>query len=275
MKTTKDVNGATLVELPKQFERTKFAGGTLTRTFKGTRTDIIAQEDALIALNYKTKRTEGPLYLLEAVISNVADDSGTPDGTVTTDANGLEIIWEFDQNKTTKDLLEALNVPIIRSLPSEYKKYIKDQLTDPESTNKTFVPYLNPTMTSTDHSNALKIWKLLMHGSTTVDVTFPILRRTVTPNFNYALTGYTADDNRIISRSTLISNESIPTNYANLMPDYLYPDSSNSITFESLSYIYGYKKETLGAQQISLTKNQIVQTWTFGIYSVDIHGALL
>ncbi len=275
MKTIQDLNGSTLVELPYVFQRSKFSGGTLTKTFKGTEAQIRIKEDALINLYWTTKRTPGPLWTLEATISNV-DENGNSDGSTTSTADGLVVQWELQPNLDEKDLLEALNIPVVRNLPTNYKKYIKDKLVDPDNTSRILAPLITtPAMTNTDHANAQIVWKLLLHGATSVDVIFPVIKRTVTPNINYSLVGYATNENRIFSKATLVTGEDVPTNFAAIMPAYLYPDSSATVTIDGLNYNYGYRKGPTNVQQISLTKNQVSQDWTFGLWSQDVYGSLL
>lgn len=277
MKTTQDLHGLQITELPSVFTRSKFSGGSLTRTFKGTEAQIVNKEDEMVNLGYVTKRTQGPLWTLECVKSNV-DASGNPatgGSGANVNSDGLQVIWEIQPQVAEKELLESTTVPIVRGLPYSYKKYLKDLWNKNDNVDKKFVPYADTTITATQHTYAQNVWNLMLHGATTVDINYPIVRRTITPDINYSLTGYSNNTNRIFRWSSLVATESIPYNYAEVMPATMYPDYTDTVTIDGLIFQYGYKKSPLTVSQISTTKNQVIQDWTFGLWSTIIYGVAI
>lgn len=271
MKTTQDLHGQTLVECASVFTRSRFNGGTLTRTFKGTYDEIVAKENELILLNYTTKRTQGPLYVLEATISNV-DDAGNPTSTEYSDADGTSTSWELQPQTAQIDLLGALHVPLIRNLPGLYIKYIKEKLDDPENKERILVPMPNTSMTSDNHAAAQLVWQLLLNGTTTVDVNFPVIKQVINCPIDYGLVGFSKNEGRLLSKFYLVSNENVPYNYAYIMPEYVYPDTSMYVTKDGLYYAYSYKQSPTIVQQISATQNQITREWTFGLWNQNIYN---
>jgi len=280
MKTTQDLHGLTLAELPHVYQKTQFAGSTLTRTFKGLENDILAKETEMLNLGYVTKHTQGPLWTLECVISNV-DQDGNPDtgedgteGYVQDD--GLSIAWEIQPQISSKDLMETNLVYFMRDLGTDYKKYLKDSFNDPDNVDKSFIPFTStPPKTAAQHTAAEKGWKLMLNGATSVDINFPLVRRTITPNRNYSLLGFDSNTNRIFSWASFVSIEGVPNNFAQVLPNYYYPDVSNIVTIDGLYYSYGYKKNPLMVGQVSTTKNQVTQEWSFGLWSNDIYGPMI
>lgn len=283
MKTTKDLNGLQITELPHVFTRSKFSGGSLTRTFKGTEQQIITKEEEMLDAGYVTKRTQGPLWTLECVIQNV-DASGTPTtagggtggdtaGYVTDD--GLQIVWEITPQIAEKDLLESNTSILMRRIPDRYKKYLKDLNARTDNPNKMFYAMPDKDLTYQNHVDAYACWNLLYSGVTTVDINYPVLRRTITPPRAYSLLSLSYYVNRVFSWSTLVATEGVPNNFAQILPAYYYPDMTYNVTINGMNFAYGYKKSPLTVQQISATNNQVQQEWTFGLYSTDLYGPLL
>ncbi len=282
MKSTRDLHGLEITELPMVFSR-EFPnnGNSVTRVFKGTEAEILAKEQEMLNLGFKTKRTggapgytdEGTLFTLECTIAYVAATDGSG-----TDTNVLTVVWEIQPQTSEKNLLESREFPLIRSIPPAYKKYIQQRLQDPDSETYTWVDLtkLNGatvTYTSTQHNNAKLLWDLSLHGANTVDITFPVVRRTVTPPIDYSLAGYNTNAGKVLKKATLVNNENVPSNFAYILPAYPEYESSDVVTIDGLTFWYGYKKGPTVVQQISNQRNQVTQDWTFGLYSADIYGA--
>ena len=261
MRTTTSFNGLDITEEPKITTYSR-NGTTQRRTFKGKEADILTMANILTSAGYEVTITQGPLYKLEALISAEVSQINEEQS----------VIWELDNQIETKELLQANTVPVIAALPGSYKRYIAKlfrEVEDKDNAEFVLPPNKDVAYTNSQNQDAVVVWNLLCHGTETVEIVLPVLKRVLNVNSNYYFTNYNRNIGRIYSTQRLISDEHIPNNYADVLPNDSDPNFADT---DGLFFIYGWKKSPTQVSQVSLNRNQVVQSWSYGLWPKFIFG---
>jgi hypothetical protein len=173
--------------------------------------------------------------------------------------------WEFFAQHAEKDLLESEveNPTKIGTLTPDQVRSIRHFLDNPgeDPTQPSATEGVSPLA-----GNALDVYQLMLKGVKNFPVEVPTLRHTITTSNQYAVPYALTNVRRIISSSTLISAESIPSAVLFTLPFEVSADSR---------FAYGWYKQFPTIQQIALLKWQIVQEYQYGLWATLIWAPVL
>lgn len=175
--------------------------------------------------------------------------------------------WEFFAQHAEKDLLESAveNSSTIGQLSIQQIatiRYFRDNPPDGKNiTLPTPTNFQTAGESSASATIALNVLTLMLQGVRNYPVEVPSLRRTIVTSLQYALSYALLNVRQIISTSSLVRLENVPSNLLFNLP---FEASSNP------ALVYGWYKSFPTIQQVALLKWQIVQEWQYGLWSTLI-----
>lgn len=188
-------------------------------------------------------------------------------------------VWELDPNEVEKDLLDAdfpfasTYVPPdehfgIGAVSRQNRMAVKTALdTVPE--DDSLPPALFDDGT---YESALALYFLMRAGVRAYPVNAMVIRHTQVVSNRYSNKVAMTNCGRILSTSTLIALEGVPSDLLFDVPTE--PSVTQSIQSPG-DLQYGWRKAWPQITESAYQKKQIVRRWQFGLWALKIHGAVL
>ncbi len=174
--------------------------------------------------------------------------------------------WELLPGAVEKDLLEA-DLAIMDTTASgsggitdAERRAIRQAINNPD--DAAFVPFLSSTPD--------QIYRLMLAGMRSVKQFAPVLTHTQTVSGTYATVASSTNVKRIISNTTLIATEAIPSSFLIALNGAPYNATSNR-TNPAINY--GWFKNPATLNSAYGGRQQITQQWEFGLWPQLIYGA--
>lgn len=234
------------------------------RTWRGTAAAIAtqygicltggAQADIQKGLGTDTLTARYPL--------SVAGSNGTIDAPVD--------VWEFFSSHAEKDILEA-DLAVINGISDLNKQILRSLVQTPPSAdgNGTYAPDPDGGGYFDDDGSraaAESIYALMQSGVKAVRVMAPVMRHTQTVSNLYTVKAALTNVGKILSTTTLISFESIPTSVLFNLP-------TNTSTRTSPVLSYGWMKMYPTIRMAARMRMQIELEYEYGLWSNVLYGA--
>lgn len=248
------INGQTGAhEQPVKFGRDT-SGPYVERTWHGTRAAITAQYNLCVAGGGVCEVTTGIGVDKLTARFSIQQDTGGGTTEVPVDQ------WEFLASHVEKDVLEA-DVTFSPALTDHDKKQLKNYLVNPPASPSDVAAW--------DNATGSNLFELMENGLRSITVNAPTLRHTQTVSNVYTVRAALTNVGKIISSSTLMISEAIPTTVLFNLPF----DTVKRSFGGGLSY--GWRKMHPSVTIAARSKLQITQEWEYGLWSNLLYGAAL
>lgn len=262
-----------------------------TSKFAGTYADVVATGSIYSGYNWTVTYTSGEpwtgLAELTADVggSGIIPISGSPSTSSSLGSGSVIPYFSMHYNVTEKEILhsDSRMVGFTQYLTDLQINVLEEAITSPPTYPDSFDnkyplfnsgssasgSYVNPDaefFTAGDLT-----WVLSRRGFRTVPVVQPVLRYTLNAPLGWDMTYYAANINRVYSKSTLVNQLGIPSNYATIMQQDSDPGYNNT---DGVEFIYGWLKQppTLDTQT---TLINITQEYHYGLYPWPVFGTRL
>jgi hypothetical protein len=267
MKTTPDFNGVTLQEEAIEYGWSPANGYYTARTFKGTQSEIQNILPQLVALGYEYQVKEGPLWTCVAKTPQKIENE--------TPVEEVPIpVFELVSQRLDKPLLES-DCPFVTSLPPALIQQMRTAIRDDEGPT-----FLSGSFASTaERIQAADVYIHATTGAPTYPYYLPVLRKTFVVSNQY-LVNESMTVNRVYSKATLISDEEIPSQIWNILPDSgtesnIIANPMGLTTSTTMPMNWGYLKAAPQYQQVGPTQFQVTVDYEYNLWAEKLYGPLI
>lgn len=236
-------------------------------SYRGTRAEVeaMAQQFNVAGWTWTVTREEAGLATLDAA----AGYNSGPNY----EQEVPENIWELNPNEVEKELTDA-DFPFASTFPGEVKierisasnrALIKKYLADNTGYDET-------KFTGDSAASSFEMFLLMKAGVTSFPVEASLIRHTQIVSNRYTVQASFNNCGRILSRSSMLSIESVPTDLLYALPTT--PDVDQFIsTVGDLQY--GWRKVRPDVTRMSRFKWRLTQNYQFGLWAIRLYGAVL
>lgn len=207
--------------------------------------------------NFKMEPEGGQNYVIHATIGLSFSGGILQDNPVDT--------WELTSNRVEVDLLRS-NIALINGLTQGDVWAIKFYIENPPQPPAGSAPGTAPP-TPILSAAALKVYNLILAGTTSIEIFQPVLRRTSTVSSQYAVAQSVAGVGTLFKTVTV--KALIPNSIIIALPG----DIAAFANGQGLTFVGGWYKDYPVITASAFNKTQITQDWKFGVWSQDIYGA--
>ena len=243
------VRGQTsIVEGPSTFTSNSDGSGTTVRTFSGLQADILALELNLRAVGYSTEVTQATPWTMRATLAMNINN-----GPVETEPRST---WTVQASTGEGNLLES-GIPFIAELSTDTKERILLSVKNPAKG----IPLTSPEHSS-ELTDARKVATLLKIGVDSIRQNQVTVSRTITVSKRYVCTWSFTEQNKVLSKNSLVTLFNVPQWVQVLLPesDKKLIHTADGVTIESTG---AYLMDFPNYQNVANDQVQIQQNWHY------------
>ena len=256
-------------------------------TFVGSQTDVYSSGSAYYSFGWQVEYTPGNPWTMTATIDA---DIGSNNLPITTGSAYITTNWGFHFNTTEKELLHTTvnglnngNGAWLNNILTQDKNALEYFIANPPINTSTSGVNTPATMSwttangysgnSTSIAAAQVVWAMTRNGAKTIPIIQPVLRQSIIVPTGYNMTSWVSNLNRVYAKSSVQSENGVPTNFYNLMAQDTDPSSGTvqTDTGTNIPLIYGWLKTPPSIDQNGLNIT-ITQDWVYGLYYQNIYG---
>jgi hypothetical protein len=246
------VNGTSgAYEQPQRFG-VDSTGPYCIRTWRGTASAIATQYNTCVASGALAEVQAG--FGTHTVTARYPLTIGGAGGTETPIDT-----WEFFASAVEKDFMQA-DIAAIEAMNDADKYQLENLIANPPATPAD-VPAWNTTL-------GADLYTMYRAGVRSVLQNAPALRHTQTVSNQYTVAASLTNVGKILSTSTLVTAESLPSGVLFNMPIDVSTRSASSL-------VYAWFKHHPTVRAAARQKMQIEQEWVYGLWSTILYGAAL
>jgi hypothetical protein len=293
-----------IVELPRKISRHGTTEST-TRTFRGTKSDILSLATQLETQGYILDIEEGPTYSMTATIgSSLLDASSTTrrtgeititDEIINWEKEPINGNWSVGYKESPKDILESSYIPVVvyirdrePSILSAIEEWAKSPKTD---TRPAYPAGCNSSLSETEFNivikKAEKLCLMILNGLKTTSVQSMVakLQINLPKKFSNLFNDYFLKHNTIISMSDMASEKNMEDWVLTVIQE-MYDketigqeendvtssdDEDVNLTQVTIGKHFGFLKKT-NMDASSNNTVAITVEYEFGLWSEEIYG---
>jgi hypothetical protein len=178
-------------------------------------------------------------------------------------------VWTLSAAQSDKSLLDPLSQSVFTS--EEIDK-IDTYLNNPQTTDNNS-GVVRPTFTGGSVATKSLLLKLLINKMTSRIFFAPELTVSRVISSSYTITAALTNVNRIISSSSLIAQEQIPSDLQNILP--INTTFGGNTVFLSSELAYGWLKQFPKLELAGSSQRSLSQSWLWGLWPPVVYGAVI